>query len=95
MASNPPSWSWRDRARDPRFVGLLALAGAAAFLGSALSGGSGEELFVGLVLVIAVVGVLGLVLLPPWRDAAHPPLSGAVALGVGALVAVAIAVAVR
>lgn len=95
MPSSERSWSWRSRARDPRFAGLLGLAAAAAFLGSALFGGSGWELVLGLVLVVALFGALALVLLPPWQDAAHTPRSGAMVLGIAALVVAGVAVAVH
>jgi len=91
MQSSSPHqvWSWRQRARDPRLAGILVLAAAVAFLAGAVFGGSWERRLLGVVVVVAVMGLVG-VKLPPWRD---PQRGLASAAGVFCVVAVVVAIA--
>lgn len=56
---------------------------------------TGWHVVVGVVLVVAVEGAIGLLVLPAWRDPSHSPMAGALVLGVGAVVVAAVAVAIR
>jgi hypothetical protein len=89
-------WTCRDRAQDPRFVALLALAAASALLAGTIVGeDTGRHLVIGVVLVVAVVGAIGLLVLPAWRDQSHSPKAGALILSVGAVVVAGVAVVIR
>lgn len=66
------------------------LAAAVAFLAGAVFGGSWERRLLGVVVVVAVMGLVGLVKLPPWRD---PQRGLASAAGVFCVVAVVVAIA--
>lgn len=80
-STSPAAWSWRQRGRDPRFAALLLLAAAAGFLASALFGGLAVHRVVGIAIVVAAFAVIGLVVLPPWRDPKHGPAAAAALLG--------------
>lgn len=54
-------WTWRDRAQDPRFAALLGLAAASALLAGLIVGeDTAWHLVIGVLLVVAVVGAIGL-----------------------------------
>lgn len=84
-------WSWRERVRDPRFLGILALLLASAVLASAVLGfDAGAATF-----AITVGASAALFALPRWRDPKHRPAAGAAILCGGAALMLALALVVR
>jgi hypothetical protein len=78
------SWTWRDRVRDPRFYGVLALAlGVAIGLAVAVRG-SVDLRISGALVVVLVAGLAGAMALPRWRDESHSAKAGASMLPCGA-----------
>jgi hypothetical protein len=89
--THQPAWTWRSRARDPRYAGILLLGLSIALAmvvlrrktdpSAALVAGGGE---------LVVVAVIGLKALRPWTDAKYPPSAGGLMLGTfGAVVLIA------
>lgn len=76
------AWTWKQRARDPRFPALLCLVVGGSALGAAVFGFD----VLAVVLTLAVGVGVGLTALPPWKDPRHGPLFGAAVLGGGAAV---------
>lgn len=84
-------WTWCQRVRDPRFPAFVALVTASAVLASAVFGfNHGSAVF-----SIGVAVGVALFALPSWRDTKHGPGAGAVVLGGGAVLVLAIAWLVR
>ena len=84
-------WTYRQRARDPRFPAVVLLMAAGASLGAAVFGYD-----LGAVVSALVVGSgVALLALPPWRDPRHGPAAGAAVLCVGALLVLVLAQLLR
>lgn len=72
-------------------AGLLLLAAAGAFLTSVFFGGSLEPRLIGVGVVTGVLGLIGLVSLPAWRDPQRGPMAAAALFSAAALVVAVIA----
>lgn len=79
-------WTWRERARDPRFAAILVLAAAVSVPASAVFGFD----LLALVFIVLVAVAIGLAVLPRWRDERHGPATGAAVILAGALIAAAV-----